>query len=243
MSGELWVEFIDERHVVAPHDSLTFGRRAELVVDADNPYLHRNAGSFIWFDGGWWLRNDGTSIELVIHSEGDRRVHLAPGAADPLVGPRGVVRFQAGIARYELAFELDGAPVPEPAAVDRSPGATETSPFGVVRLNAEQRLLLAALAEGRLRDEAGGASVSLPANAEVAHDLGWSLRKLDRKLDYLCRRLADQGVPGLRGQKGHEALDRRQRLVEHVVAVGMIDERDVAALIVHRGTVGELPAG
>ncbi len=234
MSGELWVEFIDERYVVAPHDGLTFGRRAELVVDADNPYLHRNTGSFLWFEGGWWLRNDGTSIELVIHTEGDRRVHLAPGAADPLVGPRGVVRFQAGIARYEVNFELEGAPQPEPLPPRRPEGATETSPFGVVRLNAEQRLLLAALAERRLRDVGGGAPVSLPANAEVAHDLGWSLRKLDRKLDYLCRRLSEQGVPGLRGQKGQEALDRRQRLVEHVLAVGMIDDRDLEGLTRHR---------
>ena len=229
MGRELWVEFLDERFRV--QDQLTFGRRAELVVDPDNPYLHRITGTFLRFDGGWWLRNDGTTIELAIRAAGDRRVHLPPGTSDPLYGTGGVVRVVAGGAKYEIKYEVEGASNPASAGGGAAgdEDGVDTAKFGVIKLNAEQRLLLAGLAESRLR-EPTDAPLSLPNNSELAHSLGWSSRKLDRKLDYICRRLSESGVPGLRGLRGSEANYRRQTLVEHVLAAGLIDDRDLEAL-------------
>ncbi len=231
----LVVEFIDERFTVATDDVLTFGRRAELVIDGDNQYMHRIVGSFVMHRDTWWLRNDGTAIELVVATSEGRRSQVPPGTAEPLLGPSGVVQFAAGVARYELTYvlsEIDD--LPGPGSFDSN--ATATQQFGIIRLNAEQRLLLAALAERRLVDPLAPAA-AMPPNLSVAHRLGWSPRKLDRKLDYLCRRLSEKGVPGLRGEKGQEAVDRRERLVEHVVSAGLIDGRDLDALVLHEGSV------
>ena len=89
--------------------------------------------------------------------------------------------------------------------------------------------MLAALAEKCILDSTVPTS-DLPANASVAHRLGWSAKKLDRKLDYLSAKLSSEGVRGLRGEKGFEAIDRRSRLVEHVMSSGMITEADLSTL-------------
>lgn len=228
MEQGLIVEFIDERFEVEPDDSLTFGRNAAIVVDEANLYMHRIVGSFVYHERGWWLRNDGTTIDLGLAYTDGRTSRVPPGAAEPLVGSGGVVRFRSGPSNYELGYLLAEPVLPPPAPnVDRGEGITQ--PFGVLRLNDDQRHLLAALAEPWLTVPVPE-SPSLPANAEVALRLGWSLKKLERKLDYLCSRLAQLGVPGLRGTKGVEANDRRSRLVEHVLATSMVDARDLQAL-------------
>jgi hypothetical protein len=86
--------------------------------------------------------------------------------------------------------------------------------------------MLALFAEQRLIDPAVQ-PFEPPANAEVAHRLGWSLKKLDRKLDYLCARLSEAGVQGLRGARGGEAHDRRRRLVDHVIRTRLVTEADL----------------
>ncbi len=224
----LTVEFIDEQFEVATDDVLTFGRNATVVVDESNLYMHRIVGSFVHHQRGWWLRNDGATVDLAIAYSDGRASRVPPGAAEPLVGSGGLVRFRSGASNYELAFHLS-EPVlpPPPPAIER--GDRITQPFGVLRLNDDQRRMLTALAEPWLISPASEAPV-LAANAEVAQRLGWSLKKLERKLDYLCGRLSELGVPGLRGNKGEEAKDRRLRLIEHVLATAMVDARDIALL-------------
>lgn len=228
MVEPLAVDFIDERYEVPVDDVLTFGRRAELIIDRDNQFMHRIVGSFLLHRDSWWLRNEGTTIELLVATDEGRRSLVPRGSAEPLLDRRGVVQFTAGVSRYELEYQLSDAVLP-PSRATVEDGATATQPFGVVRLNSEQRLLLAALGERQLRDPLAP-SGPMPANLAVAHRLGWSPRKLDRKLDYLCRRLSEHGVPGLRGEKGQEAVDRREKLVSHVIKAGLIDARDLAPL-------------
>ncbi len=224
----LIVEFIDERFEVATDDVLTFGRNASVVVDEANLYMHRIVGSFVHHGRGWWLRNDGATVDLGIAYTDGRSSRVPPGTAEPLVGSGGMVRFRSGASNYELEFQLSEPVLPPPApSVER--GDRITQPFGVIRLNDDQRLLLVALAEPWLVTPPADAP-ALSSNAEVAHRLGWSLKKLERKLDYLCIRLSDLGVPGLRGNKGGEAKDRRLRLVEHALATSMVDARDLKEL-------------
>ncbi|MEZ5379927.1 MAG: hypothetical protein R2733_25760 [Acidimicrobiales bacterium] len=222
------MEFIDERFDVAPDDVLTFGRNASVVIDEANLYMHRIVGSFVHHERGWWLRNDGATVDLGINYADGRSSRVPPGAAEPLVGSGGIVRFRAGASNYELEFHLHDPVIPPPPPAAAS-GALDTQPFGALRLNDDQRLLLTALAEPWLVTPPLDAP-SIAANAEIAQRLGWSLKKLERKLDYLCGRLSELGVPGLRGNVGVEAKDRRLRLVEHALAASMVDARDLAAL-------------
>lgn len=222
--AELIVEFVDETHVVSADATLSFGRAGDVVVDDANPFMHRIVGVFVHEDGRWWLRNEARRFELQLRSDDGRRSTLPPGAGEVLSAMCGTVQFTSGVTTYELMWELDG--IEAPATSVAASGGQTTREFGVVSLNTEQRQLLVALAEPRLR----GLDAGIPANAEVAHRLGWSLRKFDRKLDYLCRRLSEAGVKGLRGQKGEEAVDRRTKLLDHVLAVGMVSADDLDVL-------------
>lgn len=229
--SELLVEFCGEwwaRTIVEP---LEFGRDAMLTVDEDNRYLHRVAGRFEHADGGWTLHNVGARVRLNVTAEGGRfRAELPPG--DQLRLPTGPfsVRFEAGPATYELRgrcpTDANGGPQGRAGA---APPGDRTLPWGAVELNADQRMLLAALAEDRLRDPLGPTS-ALPANRQVAHRLGWTITKFNRKLDHLCSRLARQGVRGVQGDLGVHAADRRRHLVDHAISYGLVDHDDLGAL-------------
>ncbi|MEQ8716286.1 MAG: hypothetical protein RIE08_01625 [Acidimicrobiales bacterium] len=227
-SADLEVTFIDELHPVAESGQLTFGRDGDITVDDANAYMHRRVGSFVNHDGTWWIRNDGRTIEIVVVTDTGARISLDPGASQALTGTSGLVRFEAGGLTYELEYSLHspaGPPSTETAELTRG----ETLEFGTLRLNDEQRQMLVALAEPQLRDPAAE-SHEMPTNAEVAHRLGWSLRKFDRKLDYICRRLDEQGVRGVRGRQGVQATDRRRVVIDHVLRTGLIGEDDLSHL-------------
>lgn len=230
ISQQLVIDFIDERYEAQPGTELTFGRAADVVLDDQNDFMSRTVGAFVFHGGSWWLQNRSKSAQLTIVAESGQQTLLPPGTSDPITVGLGRIRFQAGPTNYELNFELDHPPeVPEaPELGALAPDATgrPTAEFGIIPLNAEQRAMLALFAESRLRDPAAPHH-DLPPNAEVAHQLDWSLKKLDRKLDYLCGRLSAAGVQGLRGSKGGEANDRRRRLIEHVLAVQLISVDDL----------------
>ncbi|MDH3684055.1 MAG: hypothetical protein OEV40_29390, partial [Acidimicrobiia bacterium] len=182
----------------------------------------------------------GRRIELhAVVGEGTVVV-LPPGESLALTATRGVVRFDAGASSYELDYVLE-APVtlPEPPATAAGGGAGAegapadvarlTEEFGVIALNEEQRLLLVSLCQFRLRDPAADRT-AVPSNAEVANRLGWSIKKFDRKLDYLCAKLTEHGVRGLRGGKGIEATTRRMNLVEHAIRNRLVTFDDLGLL-------------
>lgn len=228
--GGLLIDFIDERFEASTEEELTFGRAAFVVLDEENEFMSRIVGSFVFHQGSWWVRNTSSTAELTVTGDTGARKTLPPGTADPLTSAAGTIRFRAGRSNYELGFALADPPSPPDSAPIASSAAAEDIPpteeFGIVPLNAEQRAMLGLFAESWLRDPAA-ARHQIPPNADVAHRLGWSLRKLDRKLDYLCARLSDAGVQGLRGAKGGEATDRRRRLVEHVISVRLITAADL----------------
>ena len=231
---DLVVEFVGDERVLSPGDELTFGRSADLVID-ENRYLHRVVGRFAWTNGMWWLSNVGSAIPLAMaDTDSPSFVRVAPGATVPIPFGSATLGFEAGGRSYELRVEvlseLTGFGL-DPAAVESDPdgaGAELTTTAASLPLTDEQRLLLVALAEPRLRDVPG--SEQLPTNRQIAHMFGWTITKFNRKLDGLCIKYAAAGVSGLRGSSDLLARDRRVRLTDHVVHAGIISAADLPLL-------------
>ena len=226
--SRLQVSFLGESYPVTVGARVSFGRDADVCVDPDNAFMHRRIGVFAHRDDGCWLENSSRTAELTILGSDGRHVVLPPGTSERLVSG-GVVRWASGALTYEIDFELDPPELETTSDAGDTPTSKETVDFAPLRVNTEQRLLLAALCEPRLRDPTAGAA-DIPPNAEIAHRLGWSLRKFDRKLDYICRRLDAMGVRGVRGGKGAEASNRRAVVVEHVLRMRLITTDDLPLL-------------
>lgn len=227
-ADDLVIEFLGEERVLSPHDTLTFGRSADLVID-DNRYLHRLAGRFAWANGLWWLVNTGSSMALrLADANSPSSSRIAPGASVAISYESARLTFEAGGSNYELGIELLSDPVV--FADDDTPdeAAERTNLATGLPLNVEQRLLLVALAAPALRS--GSTDTELVTNRQIAAQLGWTITKFNRKLDGLCKKFADAGVAGLRGSSDLLARDRRMRLVEHVVDAGVVRVDDLAML-------------
>ncbi|MDQ3178720.1 MAG: hypothetical protein M3Q72_14450 [Actinomycetota bacterium] len=226
----LLVEFAGEHRCVDPGDELTFGRSADLEID-DNRFLHRILGRFSCNEGTWWVHNVGRAIPLTVaDARSPSFAKLTPGASMPLSFADARVSFEAGGAAYELCVEMEGmmGRDSEDDAVDDGTDFEATHTASSLPLSDEQRLLLVALAEPKLRDPAR--DVELPTNRQLASSLGWTITKFNRKLDGLCRKYAAAGVKGLHGSSGELAKDRRGRLVEHVIHSRVISDEDLALL-------------
>lgn len=224
---DLRVEFCGETHELDPSTPFVVGRDGQLVVD-DNPYLHRRFLELSHHDGWWWLANIGNRLAATVAEAGGGVVaFLGPGARLPVVFARTAVRFTAGATGYELELVADAAPY-LPVRHDHLGGDAATT-VGGVELRGEQRLLVVALAEPVLRRETGHVSV-MPTSAEVARRLGWSLTKLNRKLDAVCHKLERAGVRGLHGRPGELASNRRAQLVEYAVAARLVTMADLSML-------------
>ncbi len=235
MSGRLYVDFCGDERVVDAGGALGFGRSADLVVD-DNPYMHRVVGRFVSDDGHWVLTNEGAHITLnVLDRAGPSSAVLAPGRSLVLSMAEFAVAFVAGRTHYEVDAALEDVPdAPGPAEVD---DGQRTLDWGVVELNHEQRMLLVDLASRRLADPHTN-ETDPPSRAECARRLGWSLSKYNRKLDHLCIKLDRAGVRGLCGAEGVQATDRRRRLVDHAISVGLVTEADLETLEVGQPAQG-----
>ena len=205
-------------------EGLTFGRGAELDIDS-NPFLHRRVGRFVHTDGVWWIENLNRWTPITVVAGGSS-TSLTGHSRCALVHPSTRVRFEAGVCNYELRVALDSVPA-LPATPDVDIDLTATFRPSSLALTDEQRLLVTALAEARLRNPAE--RFRLPSNQSVAARLGWTTAKFNRKLDYLCQRLERAGVAGLRAT-GRRANDRRLRVVDHLIADGTVTERDLSLL-------------
>ncbi|MFM7069462.1 MAG: hypothetical protein ACKOYM_08395 [Actinomycetes bacterium] len=228
--GWLVVDFCGEEYDLGTSGRLTFGRSADLSLD-DDPYLHRVVGEFIAADGYWWLRNltDRTTISVRERTVAHQSA-IGPGGAAALLDGEHIVGCSSGPHRYELDIVVE-APVPADVPEEPvDPLAEQTLEWGRVDLNDEQRLLLVALAAPKLRDPSAAEWV-IPTNRSAAAVLGWTITKLNRKLDHLCVKFARAGVSGLHGDVARLAADRRRRLVEHVVGVGLITAADLDLLV------------
>lgn len=221
--GSLVVEFLDEEVELHAGESLTFGRDANLVIDASNQHLHRVLGSIVSRGDSWVLHNVGRFIPLLV-IDNTSRAEIGPGGRMVLLSDSFSIRFSAGGANYEVSGRQ---PVTEVVDVPGI-GCSDTTEVARHRLNAEQRQMVLALAEPLLLADPGWPA-SMPTNREVAERLGWSPAKLNRKLDYLCSRLAEAGVAGMVGDPDRRANTRRIHLVEFLVANQVVRPDDLGS--------------
>lgn len=221
------VEFCGEWFRVPDGGELTIGRDADLRIDEDNPFLHRQFLSVVQVDSLWWLVNIGSRLSATIaDTTGTMQAWLAPGARLPIVFDVTKVVFTAGPTTYELAVHA------EQPEFERSPSASDPvgdTTVGPVALTLSQKQLILALSEPMLTRENSGIS-TVPTSAAAAERLGWPSTKFNRKLDNVCDKLDRLGVRGLRGGPGRLASNRRARLVEHAVSSRLVTVEDLPLL-------------
>ena len=208
-------------------EPFTVGRGADLVVDADNRFLHRQFLSLSSSQGVWLLANVGTQLSATVADpDGRLEAYLSPGAVLPLVFDETIVRFTAGPTSYEFTITL-----PDPAFVASRVDENESGDTTVGRtvMTPDQLRLILALAEPALLGLARGGA-ALPSSGEAAQRLGWTTTKFNRKLDNVCQKLAAQGVRGLHGEPGRLASNRRARLVEYALAVRLVTRDDLSLI-------------
>ena len=222
----LEIEFCGETALV-DQQPFTIGRDADLVLDDANRHLHRQFLSVSEQHGIWLLANVGNQLTATVSDAGGRlEAFLAPGAVLPLVFDAAIVRFTAGPTTYEFAIRVPDAAFVG-TLVERN-GQGDTT-VGRVAMTPDQLRLIVAVAEPALRGD-GRVATTLPSNQEVAQRLGWTLTRVNRKLDNVCQKLAAHGIRGLHGAPGQLASNRRARLVEYALAVQMVTRDDLALL-------------
>ncbi|PWH05034.1 hypothetical protein DEO23_15510 [Brachybacterium endophyticum] len=227
MTASISVEFCGEWYRTDEEAELSIGREADLIVDEDNPYLHRRFLTVSRTDSLWWLSNVGSRLSATItDGTGALQAWLAPGARLPLVFDVTKVVFTAGPTTYELSVHAE---TPE---FERSPSPEDPvgeTTMGAVQLTESQKQLILALAEPMLVRE-GSSMSAVPTSAQAAERLGWPRTKFNRKLDNVCDKLDRIGVRGLRGGPGKLASNRRARLVEHAVFTRLVTVEDLPLL-------------
>lgn len=217
--------------------SYTFGRAGDLAVDEDNRYLHRHLGQFRWDGHRWWVDNIGTSIAInLFNSTTSSQAVLTPGSSLPVGHGMFSVAFTAGPHHYQVEGFTSERGFERWCRSDSQPDGEPTEQWGVVAINTEQRMLITALAEPQLVDPTSGPS-SLPTNRAVARDLGWTITKLNRKLDHVCEKFARAGVRGIQGDLAGLATERRVRLVRHCIEAGIVSDADLEELALERARV------
>ena len=218
------VEFCGEWFDVDPEEAFVVGREGDLAID-DNPYLHRRFLAITRSSDLWWLENVGTLIPATVaDAQGNVQAWIAPGARLPLVFARTTVLFTAGPTTYELLI-VGEEPAYEPVAQKVEQGDTTIGP---VVLTDSQRALVVAFAEPVLLGR--GSTTAIPSSTQAAARLGWTITRLNRKLDNVCDKLSRQGVRGLRGGPRKLAVNRRARLVEHAVTSRLVTAADLPLL-------------
>jgi len=234
MIPDLTIDYCGELTSVDPARPFTIGREGDLVLDDTNPFLHRVFLKIEFEAGLWWLRNVGSTLSATVSSnQGEMQAWLSPMGQLPLVFPLVSIWFTAGETTYEFEILIQGTPW-ESVSVEATPTGDMT--IGSITLTAEQKLLILVLAEDVLKRQNRGAG-TIPTSQQAADRLGWPVTKFNRKLDYLCGKLADAGVRGLHGGLGKLATSRKARLVEYALGTQLVTPDDLPLLPV-RGNGG-----
>ncbi len=202
---------------VRPAERFTFGRAktCNAVLPNEDRGVSRNAGSFEWRAGSWWLANASASSMLYLSGDLGFRADIPPGMALPLQQWHAKVRLDGILDSYTLRIRLpdlddeddadedDGVAVA--AAVEVVPERTVTSTKLRAPLNDDDRLVLAARFEDYLTWKHSGAAMPRSAK-QTAERIGWNPHTVSKRCENIRNRYVRIGVPGLRGPRALEEL-------------------------------------
>ncbi|MCB1257541.1 MAG: hypothetical protein KDB26_10570 [Microthrixaceae bacterium] len=227
-SWSLYLDFCGDERQVPSTDTVSFGRCGDLVID-DNPYMHRVVGRFRHSDGIWWLENHSKRQVLEVRDcSGPSMMTIAPGLSCAVLMGDFTVSFAAGPTTYQVSGSLESFEWDLDLLGEGGIESTETLDWGRVELNEDQRRLLLVLTEQYLLNP-GQLDAPMVSNRMAAQRLGWPITKFNRKLDHLCEKVQRAGVPGLHGELGGNAMDRRRRLVQHALTVPLVTVDDLSS--------------
>jgi predicted component of type VI protein secretion system len=192
----------------------TFGRAPTCDVvlpDADRG-VSRNAGSFDYQYGSWWLTNASASTMLYVTGDLGFRADLPPGMRLPLQQWHAKVRLDGVLTSYTLRLrlpDLDDEAEPASAEEEPAPPAVPEKQVTATRLraplNASDRLVLAARFEEYLTWKHSGAAAPRSAK-DAAARIGWEAHAVAKRCENIRNRYLRIGVPGLRGPRALEEL-------------------------------------
>jgi hypothetical protein len=203
---------------VRPDERFTFGRAktCNAVLPNEDRGVSRNAGSFEWRSGSWWLANASASSMLYLSGDLGFRADIPPGMALPLQQWHAKVRLDGILDSYTLRIRLpdldddedadeDADTTPPEASIEVMPERTVTSTKLRAPLNEADRLVLAARFEEYLTWKHSGAASPRSAR-ETAERIGWQPHTVSKRCENIRNRYVRIGVPGLRGPRALEEL-------------------------------------
>lgn len=225
----IYIEFCGDERKLSAGESLTFGRSADLVID-NNPYMHRVIGRFRNRRGIWWIDNRSKHQMIEIRDlSGPSVISVAPGRSVAVLFGEFKCSFTSGPTPYEIIGTLESHEWDSDILGDGGIDGVETVDWARVTLNDDQLDLILALCEQYLLNPSI-ADAPMITNRQAAVRLGWTISKFNRKLDHLCEKLQRAGVRGLRNEVGGNAMDRRNRLVEHALIAPLVTIADLERL-------------
>jgi predicted component of type VI protein secretion system len=203
---------------VRPDEQFTFGRAktCNAVLPNDDRGVSRNAGSFEWRAGSWWLANASASSMLYLSGDLGFRADIPPGMALPLQQWHAKVRLDGILDSYTLRIRLpdlddeddgdeDDQIQAAETAVEVVPERTVTSTKLRAPLNEADRLVLAARFEEYLTWKHSGRAAPRSAR-DAAERIGWQPHTVSKRCENIRNRYVRIGVPGLRGPRALEEL-------------------------------------
>ncbi|APT89271.1 hypothetical protein CFRA_08390 [Corynebacterium frankenforstense DSM 45800] len=188
-------DLIGQSTVVEAPQELIVGRAGNFVVGEDDQFLHRRLLHFWCSANQWMVKNVGSRVPVDIEprSRGSfARTDLGPGAQTPLAPGASAIVFSTSERTYELHVDVYTPGVHGPRSTYTPDTATAT--VGKHVPNQEQLKLMQALAAPLAR-QPGTDDSAIPDVATVARQLGWTEKKVNSKIDYLCRSIEKSGPP------------------------------------------------
>ena len=200
--GELLVDdLIGNQCIVFPGENFVIGRLGDFVVGREDTSLHRNFLHLWSNETQWFIKNIGTFVTASIlppTNVGLSRATLPPENIQVLHPGTSSIYFSTANMKYEVSVTV-AQPLRAPKAVFASSGPFTANVF---EPNPEQRQLLEVLARPLLTDPSAEARVVVPSQKAVASELGWTEKKVERKIQTIAETLEKLGVPQFQpGQK------------------------------------------
>lgn len=209
-------DLVGHRIAIDPGRQVTLGRASDFVIGEDDDYMHRLFLHFWDRDGAWMVTNRGTRLvpRIVQQSRAAHsQLELSPGASAPLPLGTSAVVFSTPTMTYEISVIVAQTLVTPENVVSGEFAKVTTGAFNP---NDEQVALLKALAAPLLRSP-GADDSTVPTVRQVADQLGWTQKKVNTKIDYLCSTLEKNGFGSFSGKDGL-ATPRRIPLARFAVS-------------------------